>query len=116
MKDNKIDRRDIATIRRRLDLLLKDCARYMKKERSDYSRRYCEACETQLKNTVWQYVPCEEMLTQEAKLLRLLQGVGIYDTGTRPPSMPKELRSFRGRMKIVPAGKFPRKVLTKKGT
>ena len=106
MKDNRLDHRDIDKIRRRLDLLLKDCARYMKKEDSGFYLTNCQDCIRANPPDRTFILLCANGLTHQAKISSLLRGVGIYDTGVRPPTIPKELRRLRGRIRIFPAPKI----------
>ena len=106
MKDNRLDHRDVDKIRRRLDLLLKDCARYMKREQPDHSLKGCQRCIVIHPPDNGAPPLCTEALRHEARLLTILRGFGIYDTGVRPPTIPKELRQLRGRIRISPAPKI----------
>ena len=105
MKNNRLTQSDIGIIRRRLDLLLKDCARYMTREQPEFRAIECEKCLSLYKGSKPACARCNNALTKEAYLLTLLRGIGIYDTGVHPPTMPKGLRQLRGRMRIIPAPK-----------
>ena len=106
MKDNRLTRSDIDKIRRRLDLLLKDCARYMKKEQSDYFDKSCDKTSYSLCDGYHHPEKCTMKSNHLDKLFTLLKGIGIYDTGVRPPTIPKELRRLHGRIRIFPAPKI----------
>lgn len=114
MKDNRLTQSDIDKVRRRLDLLLKDCARYMMKENPEYRATQCEICLANRKfsRNIGEF--CNEALCQEGKLIILLRGVGIFDTGTHPPSCLKKLVKSRGRVRMYPAPNVINNPLTRK--
>lgn len=114
MKDNRLDRRDIDKIRRRLDLLLKDCARYMKREQPDHNLKVCTRCLEVHPPDKGPPPLCSEALRHEARLLTFLRGAGIFNAGVRPPTIPRALRKVRGRVRIKPAPKVINKPLTEK--
>ena len=114
MKDNRLVRRDIDKIRRRLDLILKDCARYMQREQPDHYKTHCMLCKNIDGNFGDKNLPCEMVISCWASYFYFLRFVGIYDTGARPPALPKELRKIRGRVRIHPAPKVFNEPLTKK--
>ena len=116
MNNNVLDKRDIDKIRRRLDLLLKDCFRYMKKHNPAVFHNG-ERCPANTFGTPCNLFPsCQAYTVEKDKLNSLLFGFGIYDIGERPQTIPMELRQLRGRVRIVPALKIFNKPLPEKGT